>query len=251
MPDFLPIENIVQKKVNFGTEFKIINQIDFTKNIDIQKFSPLIYKNRPWKISQVTKLKKDAIPILTFQNDPLIVEGKYHQGTVIFSGLNLPFHIIENNNFEEAKLFKNIVLALIGETNYPQISYKVQRPKPEEIEVTADKISGIYFKENYDPGWQASLKDPSGDQKLKIYKAGLDFMYIPLSQAAQSLKISINYKGNLISWALYYVSIIALILTFIFLFLPKKVKVIISKIFSKTIKTIFQKVVKFANDENI
>lgn len=219
LPDIFPFESLNQQdvsgKVDWRTEAsKLTDQIDFTK------FSPLIYQGGPWKIFTPgrTKTRSWAKTVLYVNNQLVLAEGNLGSGYVIASGLNLPFHAVDNNNLEGSKLFKNIIIRLIDHlTSNDQPDFKVVREKPETIHITGKNFNGIYFKENYHPGWQAYVNN----KKTEVYKAGLDFMYIPASNGQE---VSIVFKGGLLNWSLYWLTIASLIVSIIFLLFPKSAK---------------------------
>ncbi|MBI2327832.1 hypothetical protein HYU92_05945 [Candidatus Curtissbacteria bacterium] len=244
LPKFLPVEhlNLVESKgSSWGpTDSQILQKID------LDKFSQLSYKGDSWKLNQASKIKPGASPVLLFNGQPVIVSHQYQKGRVIFSGLNLPFHIVENNNLEEAKLLKNIILALVTQPTVATGNYQVQRPKPGLIAVSGKGFTGINFKENYHSGWKAR----TNGQNLKIYKAGLDFMYIPTGSAST---IMLEFRGNFLTWGLYYLAIISLAASLIYLLFSKPINFILLLGLSKLRKfwqsSLHKKISKLLDEE--
>ena len=148
-------------------------------------------------------------------NKPELIEGTVGKGKIIWSGFNLPFHIVDNNNYEEAKLLKNIILSLVPQAKPQESTFEVKRPTPENITVSGNNFRGIYFKENFDDGWGAK----SASKELKVYRAGLDFMYIPTTN--NSDKVDIIYKGNVKNYLVFYLSVFSSIAALIYIAFPK------------------------------
>ena len=131
--------------------------------------------------------------------------------------MNLIYHTVKNDNYEEAKLFANI-LKPITTTDSTKPAFKVSRIDPRIIDITGTNINGVYFKENYDPGWTAT----ANGNKIPVHIAGLDFMYVPIPKSLNNepQQIVLSYEGSKISWLLFYASILALLLAILYLIIP-------------------------------
>ncbi len=131
--------------------------------------------------------------------------------------MNLLYHIVKYDNFEEAKLFANILKPVTAK-NHDKSSFKVSRINPGIINITGTNINGVYFKENYDSGWTAAING----KQTPILKAGLDFMYIPIPRPInnESQHIILTYSGSLVSWLLFYISILVFSMSIIYLLIP-------------------------------
>ena len=195
--------------------------------IDPQKFSPLSFQDGPWRITTANPnhQRQWATTYLSYQDQAVLAGGNLGKGTVVWSGLNLPFHIVSNNNMEEARLFKSALNQIIDPVKGQIPQYSVSREKPQIINIKAQNISGIYFKENYDPGWKAQVNGKNS----KIYKAGLDFMYIPISNVDTETTIQISYKGSAITWILSVSTLVSLVLTIILIVAPSVLKFALAK----------------------
>lgn len=193
-------------------------------DVDSSQFSPLSYKNDPWRINAAKSIRDWAQPILLTGGQPILAKGSLGEGSVIWSGFNFLFHIVDNNNFEEAKLFKSLLTSLLTQPT-DQPSFKISREKPERIRITAQNTNGIYFKENYHSGWKAKIND----QPAKIYKAGLEFMYVPQAQG----DVTLEFKGNRTTWGLYYLTVISTVASVIYLVLAKPINLVLSRLFQK------------------
>lgn len=245
IPGVLPF-NSMDVKETTGGKFWQRGQDKIVDDIDTQKFSDLSFKGGKWRFASSKKdmLKNWAKAYLLYQDQIVIAGGQLDNGFIISSGLNLPFHISDNDNTEEAKLFKNIIEQLITKnTQNHQVTFNVARNKPEEIKITGKNFQGIYFKESFDTGWQAKIND----KKAKIYRAGLEFMYIPTTNIEGVINARIIYRGNLITWGLATTTLVATILALSYIIFPEvskqfldKFKSILQKILGKKINTLIR-----------
>lgn len=233
-----PIDSISQQLVLNDSSWAIKDK-DGLEGIDSSKFAPLAFKGRPWKLStsQESELRSWAKAELLVDKKVVIAKGKLGQGEIIWSGLNLPFHIIDKNNFEESRLFASLLKSLLDDKNQVESEYQLKRPKPNLVEVTGKNFRGVYFKENYHPGWQAFAES----KKLKVYRAGLDFMYIPTSDP----NLRIEFKGPTINLVLVYLTGLSALLTLVMLIYPRVIYLIavyLSKILGGRSKKIASKI---------
>lgn len=185
-------------------------------NVDIKSFAPLRYQGNPWKlvVSKPENLKNGSEVLLVQDSQVLIslfVSGK---GKVIVSGINLPYHLNEYHNENEAILYSNLLTNLLPRAQ-SQPEARSIRMTPEEISIVGKNMSGIYFKENFHPGWESEINN----SRTKIYPAGLNFMYIPTPQGTNTVKL--KFKGNKTVWALFYISLASLVLSLLIIINPK------------------------------
>ncbi len=234
LPQLFPAENLEIKDVKDKT-WQLAETVE---GIDTSKFSELSFKDGPWRTTFAKNLRSWAQPVLLFDNKPIITKGQLGKGVVVWSGFNFPFHVVDSNNFEEAKLFKNLLNDLVNSNSRKTPEFKVSRPKPELIEIeTAGKTKGLYFKENYHSGWQAKVNET----KLPVYKAGLEFMYVPVKSEGE---ITLEFKGNQTTWGLFWLTIVSLATSIIYLFLAKPVNYLSSIVFARLRKILLIKLNK-------
>ena len=230
----LPVEYLEIKTAK-GASWQLIETVE---GIDTSKFSELSFKGGPWRITFAKNVRSWAQPILLFDNKPIITKGQLGKGVVIWSGFNFPFHIVDYNNFEEAKLFKNLLENIVNSNVTKTPEFIVKRPKPEFIEVEAtENIKGVYFKENYHSGWQARVNET----KLPVYKAELEFMYVPVQSEG---KVTLEFKGNQTTWGLFWITIVSLATSIIYLFLAKPFNYLASIVFARLRKILLLKLNK-------
>ena len=190
-------------------------QSSLLTNVQTTKFSPLLFENNPWKIAapQSEDLLSDWMqPVLIHKTIPILSEGTFGEGSVIFSGFNIPYHIVSYNNYEEAKLLGNIITSLIPSQSQ-RGAFDVTRPKPSKIIVSTKNSRGIYFKENYHPGWKATING----EATPIYKAGLSFMYLPLPKSMDNTQVEFEFRGSPASWGLTLLTVLSFVFALLYM----------------------------------
>lgn len=248
LPEIFPINNLKVTTVNGKWDASLSpTQTKLTNNLNLDNFSPLSFEGKEWRItgSDPSDVRSWAKPILTRDNVLLLAEGDLGKGKVVWSSVNLPFHIVDNDNYDEAKLFGNILNSFVIKVD-PNTDFKVERPKPEEIKINASNIKGIYFKENYDSGWQFF----AGAEKLKVYKAGLEFMYAPIPEELQNNKsFTILYRGSFINWFLFILTIIAFFFALFYIFIPRPLRFLTNILYTQFKKRVGKRISSWIEEE--
>ncbi len=191
------------------------------QGINKSQFAPLRYGQDAWKIvapSSQTQLEEWVTPVLLQNNRPILSEGTIGEGKIIFSGFNLPYHIISYNNFEEVELLANI-MEDVAQTDITTGDFLVERPNPSTVNIRTTNATGIMFKENYHPGWKATVNG----SKAPILKASFGFMYIPIPKDLwqSSIEVDLRFRGNLTTWGLPTMSLLTIIITITLSFTTK------------------------------
>jgi hypothetical protein len=210
LPDPWPIE--VVDKTDFGKQWFLAKKdySEILSDINLDNFAPAVFDDGPWGIAFSEKIKNWAKTILTDKDKPVLVAGELGNGRVVWSGMNFPYHITTYKNSEESRLLGKIIAwlekknelkpetaldyqkgLLPGKGLFFETSrYKVDFVHPEKRVVTLKSpTKGVLFKEAYYLGWKAYLND----KQVSIYKAGPDFMYIPLSGSNPGDKITLKF----------------------------------------------------------
>lgn len=219
LPGIFPIKRTVRDDIGSFWVPRTANR-SVTEGIDFDQFSPLIFEDDVWNVSHPISdddIREDSKVILRHKDIPVVIERTMGEGKVIWSGFNLPYHIIYDYNQEEAKFFKKLLEAL-----FPFNQTKVEDSKVEWISSTKRIVSakngkGVLFKEEFFPGWKASF----GRKKLKIYPVGPNdpgFMYVRLPQEGE-FKATFTYKDSFANWLTFLVSLVTLVFVFDYLLL--------------------------------
>ena len=219
---------------------KILSPSPLMKEIDTTKFSPLLFNEHAWRIVAPPSkqfLKGEMETILTQNDIPVLATGKFGKGSVIFSGFNLPYHIVNYQNEEEAKLLKNIILSLVPES-LAIGEFSVNWTDPTLIVASATDAKGIYFKQNYHPGWKAAVNG----KKTQVLKAGLGFMYIPFPKESQTktTTLDLEFRGSLATWGIPALSLGSMIAAAILALSQSPIRLLgllYSKLFLKRLKS--------------
>lgn len=198
-----------------------VNQDDLTKNLIQGDFSPFKTKYQPYSVSEAKPgdVRKWAAPVLTQNGEVVMAYGKLGKGSVAWSGINLPFHAIDNRNTSETVIFANIINWFFPNTAKPITDYKAGHPSSEKIIVSSEEGRGFLIKENYDPGWKATLNG----KQVKIYQAGLLMMYIPFDSGKGVQNLELDYYGTPVYWLTFIISLVSLIIVIIYVAFNKNI----------------------------
>jgi len=184
LPEPFPVNDTVA--TSLGTEWDFtVAEDNVTRGIDFSKFSPPVYDGAPWGFSTTTSVRGWAKPVISTAGNPILVSGTYGSGKVVWSGMNLVYHIVSYRNVEESELLKNALLWLSGSPG-PEPLYEVEFVNPQKRVVKIhSEARGVLFKENYFKQWRARIVYQDGSkEKLRIYLAGPGLMYIPIPEDA-------------------------------------------------------------------
>lgn len=195
---------------------------EITQNVPDSDFNPLNAKYLPYSISESSPkdLRSWAKPVLTKDNSIVFAYGKLGKGSVVWSGINLPFHAIDNRNTSEAVIFANSLNWFFPQFDVPIRDFEVEHPKSEKIIVSSDMGNGFLLKENYNPGWVAKLNN----KRVKIYKAGLMQMYVVRNGTSKNKDVLVlKYNGSPIHWILFVISSISFLSILLYLIFNKNV----------------------------
>lgn len=205
-PEVFPMTT--SRRENLGEQWQATgNENPILAGVNFEEFGPLVYEGAPWKVSfvpQQASLRAGAEVILSQAGKPVLVSRKLGQGEVIWSGLNLTYHFAYYDKPIEAKFFKNILSYLLGEFVNSDVSSSFERKQTEKVKVTGKDFSGVVFKEFLDAGWQAKVNG----EKVKIYPAGPDFMYVRVPKNAKGeTKVEFYYRGTVADWFFFLLSL--------------------------------------------
>lgn len=214
LPAIFPLK--MTKQEEMGDEWQLAGNSGETEGINLEDFGPPILDNQPWKFSlpnNAAELKEGARVVLTNKNIPLIVAYNYGQGEVIWSGMNLPYHLTTQKNMEEAKLFRNLMADLVTLTPVNYADYSVERKSGQKMIIKGNKAKGVFFREQNYSGWSAKINSDKLNTGLKIFRAGPTypgFMYVVVPKEAQDSNFSVTFSFRGDPWV-YFWQIVSLI----------------------------------------
>lgn len=192
LPEPFPIA--VAEKQLFSGSWNLDLATEF-QEIDLAKFAPPVYEEGPWGGAVARGAKPWAKVLVSRQGESVIIGGKLGEGKVVWSGMNLPYHILTYHIAEETK-FEGLLLAWARgkdkldyfkvpegkekDLTYETADFTAQFINPQEFRLKLKKgTSGALFKEFYFPSWQAKALLTGGrSQRLSIYKAGPRMIYV-------------------------------------------------------------------------
>jgi len=209
-----PVKRTEPRFANFEWQLVSIDS-SITDNVDFSLFSPALYGSGPWGIvtSMNESVRADAQTIIWSSGRPLLVASEYGSGRVIWSGLNLPFHITSYKNAIESILLGNILNWVSNSSlrRQTEVRFEVRREHPGRVHIIVNEpASGILFKESYFENWHACAMDSGGrKQSLQILRVGLDFMYVFLSErAAYPVQVTFEYERTPLEFASFSITAI-------------------------------------------
>ncbi len=225
LPVVFPINDLVKSSIDQEWNLEVPSH-PINDSISYDEFSPPTYNEGPWGVSSVPSeddLRNWAEVILSDSGHPILVSGDLGQGKVIWSGINLPYHLLTYQNESEIRLFENILNSLVTLEEEDKINFDFQRPRSENIKVSGNDFKGVILGENAYGGWTASVKSSGTTQKLKVYKVGPDFMYVRIPEDFQdSFEVQFSYRGSLKAWFLSILSLLSIFWIAKKILLPKK-----------------------------
>jgi len=190
---------------------------ELASKIDFSSLEKLVYRDTPWQISYASSnaVKSGAKVLLTQKGYPVSVEQEVGEGKVLWTGVNLWYRPEEyrQNGMKEVELVRLFLEELLGGLPQKRVQTQVERSTPEHIKVTGQGFSGVVFKESYSSGWQAAVETNGKKEKLPILIAGPELMYvsIPKEMRGGEIKVTINYRGELLHWFAFLISLISVI----------------------------------------
>ncbi len=204
-----PIPGSQIKKIGIGPAWNLESRPSpITSGIDLGAFAPATYQGGPWGISYipVSTVRSWAEPVLLSDGRPVLVAGTLGRGRVVWSGLNLPYHIVSNQSAEESRLLaQEITWASPNVARDPAYSATFVNPQLSRVTITSP-ATGVLFKESWFANWHASINGSSAP----VYEAGPDFMYLPLGKSVTyPAQITIEFTRSAGEWLGDGVSIVA------------------------------------------
>jgi hypothetical protein len=179
-----PIPGTEVSKVGIGPAWNFqASSSPILAGIDLGSFAPAAYQGGPWGVSYIpaSAVQPWAQPVLLSGGRPVVVAGNLGLGRVVWSGMNLPYHIVTNAAAQESRLLAQEI-AWAAPDNAVDPSYDATFVNPELRRITVTAFgTGVLFKENWFEDWHATING----KVANVYAAGPDFMYVPLGKNVQ------------------------------------------------------------------
>jgi len=211
--EILPVYGV--EHANFGKKWRLSLTADGEEalgDIALSKFGEAVFLEGPWGVAVAKGTTDGARGFLREADRPILAGGDFGKGRVVWSGMNLPYHINSYTNEEESKLWGKLLnwagriegleIFEYPEDNnsliYETATFSAEFVNPEERIVTVKKpVSGVLLKEFYFPNWHAHIMRNGKKEGAKIYRAGPEFMYVPLSEEiSYPLQVILLYEKS-------------------------------------------------------
>ncbi len=207
LPDPVPVMST--KATDYGTDWNLSSVEDeMVEDIDLSRFGPAIYAGGPWGVSSVEEesIRDWASPVLRANGHPIVVAGQYGQGRVVWTGMNLLYHIASHQNEEESRFLARMIQWVSNEDEVVRPQYEARFVHPQRREVTVQsRAKGVLFKESYFPNWHAYV----AGQERRIYRAGPDFIYVPIPQGTSyPVQVIFEYRKSSLEQAAAAISFV-------------------------------------------
>lgn len=223
-PEILPIENL--EWLNLSTNGTYTNPL----------FSPLLWNGGPWAVSSSKNLRPGAKPVLEYDGYPLVVEGEFGQGKIVWSGMNVISHALGNDDKDEVEFIGALFNYLIPQNTVSKVESLISHEDPDKFEITLNQNlssgSNLFFKYAYSPNWKATLISGNSKKRLQTYRGGAGMMYVNLPAVSLGDRVVLEFKLTPIQQVGYLISfltVLGLIFTKKFDFLGDNFNKIIEK----------------------
>jgi hypothetical protein len=204
----LPITGTADHAAKGDWQFKTASS-PITDGIDFSSFGPALYNGGPWTVSAATGVQSWAQTVVWSGSESVVVAGQLGQGHVVWSGLNLPFHIDSYANAEESKFLIAAMAWATRPTNQVNAIGSAHLDGPQQMTVSLGSAArGVLFKESWFDRWHAYVNG----SEAPIFRAGPGFMYVFLPQGTRlPATIQWRYQRSVADWAGIVVSAATLI----------------------------------------
>lgn len=214
-PDVLPVARLTWTDYGMTSEYSI-GSWEVGGDIDAGLFKPLVWEGEAWRVSgaNAEDIRSWGQVVLSAGGRPLIVAGRYGQGRVVWSGMNLIGHALYlGKNDEEIRLLHNLLNWLIADDTGGDLGpVVVSRDDPDRVELRLPALPGdgawLYWREAYHPDWHAFLSDSSGRREIPIFRAGPGLMLMPIEADAESVWVSLVWEPSTVEKAAIFVSVL-------------------------------------------
>ena len=218
LPSMFPISS--NERESLGMEWDLeAAPVLVEWGVDIGNFTAPVFDEKPWSFSyaETGALDKGARVLLKNHGKVILADTPLGNGRVIWSGMNLPYHIQREHNLDELRLFEKLIEeAVSAEGESFVVSASFERPSPQKAIIKGEKARAVLFKEAGYEGWRVVVKSAAGRQRLKIYKAGPmqpGYMYviIPPEFRNSPYEVTFTYWGSWKVWLYYIINSAAIV----------------------------------------
>lgn len=208
VPDLFPFGSLVRKGLGREWDISLDTTDPVTTDLNWNMFSPLLYDNNEWNLSYPDGDIESGAQVLVSQaGKPLIIRKKAGRGTLIWSGINLAYHVQYYTNVTESKFVLNLLRSLIDLNTHDYSEGELRFKNSADFTFTSGELGkGVLVKIQHWPNWQISVNGKG----VKSYAAGPSFpgfIYIPLKES-QKVNIHAIYWGEPGWWFWVLISLV-------------------------------------------
>ncbi|MDW7986188.1 MAG: hypothetical protein RMI88_03090 [Nitrososphaerota archaeon] len=177
MPSPIPVSKTHRAIIEDDWNFKIAEH-SLTVSISNNIFSPPMYDGGPWGVSSsnLEYLRDGAEPLLKSNGRVLVAYIRYGYGEVVWSGMNLPYHVLAYQNIAEADFMRRLIMYNVSVEIEPAQMYRDSATSI--LFKIPSKVKGIIFRERYISNLVFSWKASDSKGELDIFMMGPGFNYI-------------------------------------------------------------------------
>lgn len=180
-----------------------------TDGIDFSAFGPPSNNGGPWTVSVAKGVPSWAHTVLGSRPGAVVVTGQLGSGRVVWSGLNLPYHVDAYRNGEESRFLTNAIAWASRSTPQQGARSTAHFDGPQQTTVAVDATSrGVLFKESFFDRWHAYVDG----REVTVYRAGPGFMLVFLPPGTRfPATVTLRYEKSALDWAGIAVSALTLV----------------------------------------
>lgn len=174
--------------------------------------------------SLFSELPSFSQPLVTVGDKVLAAASQVGEGTLVWSGMNMPARVYDSNSEEEIQVF-NLLMSQLNKKEYRDYKMELARESSDAVRLTALEDIPIgtfaYFRETHEPAWQ--LFSNTNIRLDKSWPTGpqLQGYFLPNLRAGDSvfLRYKLGWWGDFfryLSWATFVFLLIWAIEQFLF-----------------------------------
>ena len=204
----LPITSTRRIDVNGEWRFRTQGS-PITDGIDFSSFAPARFRGGAWGVTAAGGVRSWAQAVVSVDAGPVVVAGQLGRGRVVWSGLNLPFHIDSYQSVSESLLLSTAMTWASRSTNDGAAVSTERRDSPQQMTIgVSSSAGGVLFKESWFDRWHAYVNGA----EVRVLRAGPGFMYVRLPQGTKVPAIvQWRYERSAADWAGISISVATLI----------------------------------------
>jgi hypothetical protein len=204
----LPVTGTADHQVAGDWQF-VTESSPITDGIDFSSFGPPSYNGGPWTVSAATGVRSWAQTVVRSGADSVVVAGQLGQGRVVWSGLNLPFHVDSYRSAEESRFLTTAMAWASPARNDVAATASARLDGPQQVTISVDsQARGVLFKESWFDRWHAYVNG----HEVDVLRAGPGLMYVRLPQDTRfPATVQWRYEKSVADWAGIAVSAAVLI----------------------------------------